>query len=189
MSGLFDANRTDALDNAYVTINGGTNNTTIGNVTDRLKVDAAITSVSANATTPKNIIFEDGTLARDTQPALTVWTNVYSYTGAGKFYGCLVDLEAAGAGESDKWFINVVFDTTFKVFGTNGILCDDIINTAVYGLLTVPGDFAGLGFIGNVFRINLGDFPVSFSSKLEIQIKRITTLKKFKACLVKLTKD
>lgn len=44
MAGLNDSNTTDNLDQSQIVIMGGTDNTKIGNVSDRLKVDSQITS-------------------------------------------------------------------------------------------------------------------------------------------------
>lgn len=188
MSGVFNTDRTDDFDQALVVLMGGTDNTKIGNIGDRLKVDAL--SNGGVLTTPNNVQFLDGTLTRDTQPVLNTWTNVYSYTGSGKFYGAIVNLEAAGAGESDKWSINVVVDSTLKIFGTNGILCDDIVNNNFYDIKDLLWlDFGGLGFHDNTFRLDFKNNPIQYTTKIEVQVYRTTTLKKFKACLVKLTKD
>lgn len=190
MSGVLDVNNTDSYDNSLVGLMGGTDNTRIGNVGDRAKVDAQISSIIGGFTTPKNISYEDGQYTRDAQPPLATWTTIYTYSGSGLFYGFNLNLEGAGAGEADKWFVNVVTDGTYNMFGANGINCKDIIDNNIYDILDIqPSDFCGLAFHDNVMRVDLKDSPIRFTTSITLQVRRITTLKKYKAALIKIAKD
>lgn len=134
--------------------------------------------------------FEDAQLARDNQPALNTWTDIYSYTGMGKFYGAVINLEGAAGAEGNKWYVNVKVDSSLDIFGANGILVSDISDNNIYDLLDLqPNLFCGLGMHDNAVRLDFDKMPINFQSRIQVQIRRITSLRKFKAGLIKLSKD
>lgn len=186
MSGLNDTNATDSFDNTLTGIMGGTDNTRIGNVADRLKVDSEISAIN-NIT--KKITYKDAQLARETVIAINTWTSFYSYTGSGKLIGFLANLESALGADGARWYVRIVIDSTFYPFGINGILISDITDANVYNIGAIVGNFCGIELNGNALHFDLIASPIAFASKIELQVYRITSTKKFRAGLVVLIKD
>lgn len=177
---LGDSNQTEENDYAITNINGNTDNTQIGNVGDRLKVDAA-------TPTPKNILFEETQLTRDTSIVFdTGFNDAYSYSGSGYLYGVLLDLEGASGAEGARWYVNIKVDDTYYTFRTNGLLISDLTNANIFNITT--SEFCGITLIGNVFRISFDRNPLVFNTKIQVQVKRTTSTKKLRAGLLKIYK-
>lgn len=186
MSGINDSNTTDSYDNALVGLMGGTDNTRIGNVGDRIKVDAEI---SSSTYFTKKITYLDATLARDSVVPLTTWTSFYSYTGAGNLIGFLANLEGASGAEGAKWYIRMVIDGSFYPFGTAGILVSDITDANLYNIGAIVGNFCAIEFNGNAFHYDVMANPIRFTTSISLEVYRISSTKKFKAGLIAIIKD
>lgn len=164
---------------------GGTDNTTIGNVGDRLKVD----SVFNPSINYRKFIYEEAQTARGTVINPTSWVNVYSYIGSGVLYGFLINLEGANGGEGSRWFFDLLIDNTFSVFGTNGMMFSDLIDNNAYDLLSSLDEFCGLASDANIVKTNFDRTPIYFASSIKVRVRRINSAKKFKAGIVKISKD
>ena len=143
-----------------------------------------------------NMCYEDmnvstGGIARRTTVGST-WTRVYRYLGSGQLIGFLVTLD-----DADSWAIRLVVDGNEIFCGANGILTEDLAETNLYGFqFSTSANASRLHFLG----LDLGDktirwegpmdYPMKYSSSVEIYIKRDSSLsKKFLAGLVNLIKD
>jgi hypothetical protein len=186
MSGINDSNTTDAYDNALVGVMGGTDNSRIGNVGDRYKVDSDTSAISYFS---KKVTYLDATLARESVIPLTTWTSFYSYTGSGQLIGFLANLEGASGAEGARWYIRMVIDGTFYPFGTNGILISDITDANLYNIGAIVGNFCAVEFNGNAFHYDVMTNPIRFSTSISLEVYRISSTKKFRAGLVVLIKD
>lgn len=164
---------------------GSTDNTPIGNVGDRLKVDTILN----NSLSYRRFAFEDAQLARDTTINPSAFTTVYEYSGSGLLYGFLVNLEGASWAEGQRWYINVLIDNTFNMFGTNGLLFSDMTDSNVYDSFSGTDQFDGINTDGNLFKADFMSFPIYYASNVKIQVKRIISARKFRAGLVKIAKD
>lgn len=164
---------------------GGTDNTPIGNVGDRLKVDAILN----NSSSYRRLAYEDATLARETTINPTAWVDAYSYTGSGLLYGFLLNLEGASGAEGSRWYFDALIDNTFSVFGTNGMLFSDLTDGNIYDSFSGTDDFSGLNTDSNLVKLDLETFPIYFATSLKIRIRRVTSARKFRAGLVKIGKD
>lgn len=86
------------LDNSQ-RIEGGTDNTIIGNTGDRLRVEAAYSSSIFPASWDKKLRYDDmnasnGGVARNTSIATSAtWTTIYSYSGSGYIGGLLINVD------------------------------------------------------------------------------------------------
>lgn len=178
-------------------IDGGTDNTAIGNVGDRLKVDTIITP--GTGTIPsvnKNLRYEDmnattGGIARTTLVGAS-FVQVYSYSGSGILISVLCNLE-----NKDKWYVRLVIDGE-EIFGAAGIFTGDLIADDAYDL-----DGGGSPLSSNEGRIGVSmeehdrfvwtapsSFPIRYQSSVKVFIKRSdASTKKFYAGLAVLTKD
>lgn len=65
--GLGDLNSTDSNDNTYAVIKGGTGNTSIGNIGDRLKIEAELSNISSN-----NVIYISQALVKGSSRTMNV---------------------------------------------------------------------------------------------------------------------
>lgn len=186
MGGINDSNNTDAYDNSLVGIMGGTDNTRIGNVADRVKADVEISSVNYFT---KKVTYLDATLARGSVVPLTTWTSFYSYTGSGNLIGFLATLEGANGAEGTRWYVRIVIDGTFYPFGTNGILISDITDANVYNIGAIVGNFCGVEMNNNSLHYDVITNPIKFSTSISLEVYRISSTKKFKAGLIVIIKD
>lgn len=64
---LGDFNNTDSNDNTYAVIKGGTDNTSIGNIGDRLKIEAELSNISSN-----NVIYISQALVNGSSRTMNV---------------------------------------------------------------------------------------------------------------------
>jgi hypothetical protein len=179
---ISDINATDEFDNSLVGIMGGSTNTRIGNVVDRLKVNSAIAPFSA-----ANSFFLDlnagvGGLARDANVAAT-FTNLYNYAGSGTFLGFLVTLETA----KDFWVRVVVDDIYFPFFGSDGLSLNDVDNNSLYdisGLSEQGSDAFNMSYNQNTFCWTCS-CGIDFASRIQLQARRGNNTRKFRAGFVR----
>lgn len=189
-----DANSTSTFDNTIVEIKGGTDQTTIGNVSDRLKVDSAITSLPNTALKPwtKKLRYDDmnattGGVARGTS-ITTTWQDVYSYTGSGYIAGFVLNFETF-----TDWKFRFLVDGD-EIFGSNGALVEDVAGDALWDLDVVNDvNQAALGLtVGNhdriVFAAPLG-VQIRYDSSVVVKVARVAGTKKFRAGLIVLSKE
>lgn len=168
---------------------GGTDGTIIGNVGDRLKVDAVSNQSWKNTLIYEDMIANSG-VARDTIITDAAWVTVYSYSGAGKLSGFTITLETS---ELD-WQIRLVVDGNEILGGVNGLFSEELEKNDRYGF---DADTArnlctdlGINFRNDAIRFTFPHFPIGFSSSVSVRIKRVTgaATKKFKSGLVLIQK-
>lgn len=190
MCPLQDSNGTSVRDNALVE-HIGADGTVIGNVGDRLKVDAIIT-------VSKKLRYEDmnagtGGVARGTTIVTgAAATTVYSYSGSGVLFGFLINLQSASM-NSDNWQINLLVDGN-EIFNTSGLNTADFIDDQIYNYNTGGSretSALGMEMVGTTLYFDTTNtFPIVYSSSVQIKItKTIGANKSFRAGLVQLTKD
>jgi len=183
---------------SLIKIRGNTDDTLIGNVVDRLKVDAQITSTSASgvAAFSAKLRYNDmnastGGVARGTTIiADNNWIKLYEYIGSGLFTGISLGIATANS----KWNIRLVLDSTEEIFGSNGLLTDDVDN--FYGLAVGTQNVITTGLnIGTnasfFFASSPTYHPTRFTSKIQLFVRREvgTGNKLFNAGLIVHTKD
>lgn len=171
---------------------GGSDGTPIGNSTDRLRVEAALPSTGGvevipalnNKTQYEDMNASTGGVARETTIG-TSYTTIYSYSGTGLLYGFLVTLET-----DNKWRVRVLIDGV-DILGSDGIAIDDMDSSSLYGFNTTARPIhLGLDYDGKTFKFQGPmNYPFSFSSSIEIQVRRTTTSKKFRAGLITIHKE
>lgn len=120
-----------------------------------------------------------GGVARDTNIG-TTYTNIYSYSGAGLFFGFNVGLETP-----DTWWFRLVIDGNEVFMGTTGIYTADMESANLYGIDKAGGNTRPyvLGFSRETNQIRWNGpngYPVSFASSIVIKAKNDTS-KKFRA--------
>jgi hypothetical protein len=191
MSGISDSNATDSFDQSLVVIKGGTDNTSIGNIGDRLKIDSLVNFPTGQVISwNKYIRWFDmnasyGGVARDTSIPIT-FTNLFSYSGSGYFIGFNLTLE-----DKLKWFFSLVIDGE-NIFDTNGISTDDLGGKNLYGW--EPTDISdsqntGFFFRDETIRFESPLHAIRFESSIVIKARHIVGSKKFRAGLVCLQRN
>jgi hypothetical protein len=190
MSGLSDSNTTDQYDQAQIVIMGGTNNTKIGNIGDKLRTDAAVTfPTSQFPAISSNFRIEDmntsqGGIARGST-VTTSWSTVYSYTGNGHMFGFLINMSSSGGTK-----IRLIVDGVDLLDNSNGVSTTDLTTISLYDISDVDVD----GFVSsyfswdNVFAFQ-SPLPISYSTSVVIRIARESSNGTFRAGLVNITKN
>lgn len=189
MSGITDTNLTDSYDQSQMVLMGGTDNTKIGNVGDRLKVDGLFSLNPANIQSLDyharwdDLNASNGGVARDTQIS-TTYTNVYSYTNKGYLFGFVLSFE-----DKANWQLQLLIDG-YQLFcaSLNGIYTGDLMAKNIYGW--EPGDIGDSSWIGwdvkddtIKFRAPEG-LAIRFETSLVIKARHISGTKKFRAGLL-----
>lgn len=176
-----------------VTLQGGTDGTKIGNVSDTLKV--VTTPSSATTTTPswsKKLRYVDmnvasGGVARATSiPNSASWTTIFSYSGSGYIAGALVNVETFSTGWEFR--LTIDGDIVFQLLDT------DITGDAIYDLDDVADvNEAYLGLSKGSHDRFLWHAPLSspvyYATSVVIDIRRQAGAKKFQAGLMILSKE
>lgn len=191
MSGIFDSNRTDSLDNQYAKLVGATDNTEIGNVGDALKTNTLVNFPTGQVIAWNKFIkwFDMnatyGGVARDTVIG-TTFTNIFSFTGSGYLVGFNLTLE-----DKLKWYFSLVIDGE-NVFDTNGISTDDLGSKVIYGW--EPADIndqqnTGFFFRDETIRFESPLHAIRFETSIVIKIKHFVGGKKFRAGLICLQRN
>lgn len=147
-----------------------------------------------------NLFYDDmnatnGGISRGTSINNT-WNKVYEQTGGngGVLLGFLVTLEKIEESNANKsWSIRLVVDG-IEIFSTNGLLISDFENSNIYGFDRDPAKDVqkGFGLIirNNTFRFEApSNLPVTYTTDIQIYIKKASDNKKFRAGLAILTKD
>lgn len=131
----------------------------------------------------------NGGVARGTA-ITTSWTDVFSYTGSGALSGFILNIETF-----TTWKIRLVIDSTEEIFGSDGIISDEIQGDLIYDLddvTDVTQSFIGLskGSHDRIVFTCPNIIPIKFSTKIEIKLARVSGgTKKFQAGLIILQKD
>ena len=134
-----------------------------------------------------NLTFEDlnpsvGGVNRGTNIGSS-FTDVYSVTGQGLFFGFLLTLENM----EDEWFIRLLVDEN-EIFGGAGISTKDLEKNDRYGY-DKGGDDDGPFMLGfdihdkTVRWQSIMNYPIAYASSVEIKIRYKSSSKKFKAGL------
>jgi hypothetical protein len=195
MSGINDSNTTDSYDQSQIVIMGGTDNTKIGNVGDRLKVDAlsVVTFPTGQVLAwSKKLRYVDmnasnGGVARDTLIS-TTFTSIFSYTGSGYFVGFNLCLE-----DKTNWYIRLIVDGEDIFIGSTGIFTGDLTGKNIYGWETGDAfDGPNIGWDANdetiLYQSPIG-YPIRFDTSITLQVKHQSASKKFRAGLLCLSKE
>jgi hypothetical protein len=175
------------------TLQGGTDGTKIGNVSDALKV--VTQPISAVTTVPswsKTLRYDDmnvanGGVARATSiPNSASWTTIYSYTGSGYVAGIIVNVETFSTG----WEFRLVVDST-TIFS---LLDTDLTGDAIYDvddITDVNQAYLGLskGSHDRFLWHAPMNAPVYYATQVQVQLRRQAGAKKFQAGLVVLSKE
>jgi len=172
-----------------VKLKGNTDGTLIGNVGDRLKVDAIFNS--ATTTTPswsKKLRYDDmSAVARNTSIApSTNWTTIYSYSGSGFIAGMLINVETFNGWEFRlRVDANTIFSLSDHEITSDTIYdLDDItdMNQSMLGLSKSSHDRL-------VWHAPL-NIPLYYAQSVEVQIRRLASgAKKFQSGLIILSKE
>ena len=175
-------------DNDQTKLTGGTDGTSIGNVSDALKV--SIQSTVGGGILPswkKSVRYDDmAVISRNTSLSGGVWTTVYTYTGSGFVAGIIANVETFATGWSFRLKIDT--ETIFEFLDT------DLASDTVYDVDDIT-DFSG-AFIGVtkgthdrfVWHGPVGQ-PVYFASSVTFEVKKTGSSKKWQAGLIVLSKD
>jgi hypothetical protein len=167
-------------------LKGNTDGTKIGNVGDRLKVDAKV-SVPALTSTLRYVDMNSssGGVARNTNIS-TDWTNIFSYSGSGNLVGFFINVETLPTG----WVFSLLVDGA-SIFEMSG---EDMTGDGLYDLDDVTdSNQAMLGISKGshdrfIWHSPLG-LPIQYSSSVVVRLKRSTGSKKFQAGLIILSKE
>jgi hypothetical protein len=168
-------------------IKGATDNTDIGNVGDRLKVDAQISSAPGGILSwDTNVRYEDmnsgaGGIARDTAVGGT-YVDIYNQTGSGFVMGYLVTLEGA----FDIWDLRLSIDGDF-IYEVN---TKDLNDPSIYGF-----DKGGSDDLQTVLGFSVHNTtirwtpplknPISYNSSIRLEARYTKGgSKKFRAGLI-----
>lgn len=170
-----------------IQIKGATDATLIGNVSDRLKVDASISVSSTLPAWTSALRYDDMSLvARETSiPTSATWTTIYSYTGSGYLAGFLVTVETFAGWE----FRLLVDSATIFSFIDTELTSDNVYDVddptdAVTSSLGI-----GKGAHDKFTWSAPLDIPMRYATSVQVQIRRPTAAaKKFKAGLAVLSK-
>jgi hypothetical protein len=169
---------------------GNTDGTTIGNVGDRLKVDAQFTSLTTTVPSwSSNLRYVDmnassGGVNRDSSIP-TTFTNIFNYSGSGYLAGFIINTETF-----DRWIFKLTIDGTV-VFE---IESDDLKGDAAYDVddgYDTNQAFLGLSKGAHdrlIFHAPLSS-PIRYNSSVIISLRREDSPKKFKAGLIILSKE
>lgn len=178
------------------TIEGGTDGTVIGNSSDRLKVDAAFTSISTAMATTLNsklryidMNASNGGVARNTTIGTSSWVDIFSYTGSGVVVTWVANL-ANGTG----WLVRFLVDGE-EIFGSAGILASDVNGASEYRLNTsgtaTDDAMFGMSFSSDDRFLWCGPLQtlVRFSTSVSIKLKRVSSNGTYQAGLIVIQKD
>lgn len=172
-------------------IDGATDNTAIGNVGDRLKVDVAFSGTGfSNNTWTSTLSYDDmnvsnGGIARKASVATsTNWTTTYARSGSGNLGGIVLTLETFVG-----WEFRLVVDGTV-VFS---FVDTDITTDSLYDL-DDPTFSSAIGLSQGAHNKFIWhpplNYPLRYSTSVTVQVRRpIANAKKFEAGLVILSKD
>lgn len=153
----------------------------------------AISSISAPTTSTKlryvDMNASSGGIARSTAVVPTADVTLFSYSGSGLLYGFSLGIETA----SSNWRIKLTVDGE-EIFGTTGILTDDLNNGTLYDLKLGQNIVATIGInVGieaNQFKWSAPlSFPVKYTSSVVIKVSRVALTKNFNAGLIILSKE
>lgn len=164
---------------------------------NRLAVDSYISQISPSglATINKKLRFDDmnvgnGGVARGSLISNTAWTQLYAYVGKSIVHGWVLNLET-----KDHWLIRLVCDDE-EIFGSNGILLEDVYIDSAYDLDNVASDgqYSGVGISYGVHDRLIYNGPnnmgLTCSTSVKIFARREAgeALKKFNAGLITISK-
>lgn len=175
-----------------IAIDGGTDNTPIGNVGDRLKVD--IISSGSPSAFSKKLRFRDmnattGGVARGTVVTALAWTTLFSRSGSGLFTGLTVN----GSTMTSNWLFRFLVDGE-EIFPSTGMPTSDMNSLNIYNLGTTTTNTTTQGL--NI-AVNSSSFfftspayaPIIYGASLSILARTATGTKTFNAGLIVLTEE
>lgn len=191
----FLSNANQPLDTPYVL--GNTDNTKIGNLGDRLKVDALVSDSggSVYSTNTSKLRYVDmnasnGGVNRQTNITTSAFTTVFSYSGTGLMHFFVINLEAKG-----DWLIKFTVDGE-EIFTSAGLNLSDFELNSSYDLddgndeTILPAIGISYGKHEKFIWNSPSCTPLKFNSSVSISLKRVSSTKKFIAglsCITKVT--
>ena len=162
------------------------------------QVDSSNSLIPPGATGPipsvsASLIYEDmnvstGGVARDTNIGST-FTTIYDHSGSGLMFGFNLSLEDP----DEQWYLRLIIDGNDIFIGSSGIYLPDMYEHTIYSLsIDASNDnvmpFCGLlilnGSDGNIRWTAPNGYPVSFTSSIEIQVRKEGDTDAFYAGLV-----
>ena len=166
---------------------GATDQTAIGNLGDRLKVDATLPALTGSSLRFLDMNASTGGVARGTGvSSTTVYTTIFSVTGSGYLSSFLVSLEGNLVG-ADAFNVRLEIDGTVCFT----ISTDDVGTNTIYNLLSTGDEVAmGMSISNNVFRyVSFPSGSLKYSASVKIYVKKVssTASKQFRAGAVHLT--
>lgn len=172
-------------------IEGATDGTLIGNVSDRLKVD--ITRSTPNYTFPTwrhtlryiDMNVASGGIARLTSLSGGTWTTIFSYSGSGYIAGCVVNTDTFA-----DWEFRLTVDSQV-IFS---LASNDIATDAIYDLDDVTDSNQGYLGVSNGNHDKLLwhpplNYPLYYSSSVLFEIRKNGAAKNFQAGLMIMSKE
>lgn len=197
MSGVMRQSFDGTSNSPEMELLGGTDQTKIGNVGDRLKVDASVSSVTGSYFNWNSKLRYINMTAIARQASITAasgWNTAFTYTGSGKIASFILNLE----GTAD-WAVRLIVDSE-EVFGSSGLLLTDVTSDAIYDMDdSGKGSDEGLGVSHGIFSGAHDGFnwkspldcPLAYSSSVTIMVSRVTgsATKKFRAGFIIFSKD
>lgn len=170
---------------------GGTDGTAIGNSSDKLKVEASVSTTATTVPSISKLYYDDmnaanGGVARGTAVS-TSYTTIYNRSGSGHIFGYSVSFEGNIVG-ADEFILKFTVDSLVVA----EISTADIGTNAIYAAGS-DGDAAIWGFQtanNNVMFKTPGSGGLRYNSTVQIQIKKASgSNKQFRAGIIALTKE
>lgn len=164
----YQTNHNNFLGTQY--LKGATDNTLIGNSTDRLKVDTGNFLPPALSYDDMNVA--NGGIARQTAVTTGSTVTLYSYSGTGVIFGFILNLQALTGGTG--WQIDLLLDGT-HVFGATGINTIDLNSNTIYDIGSIATDLqSSIGFAIIDKRMQWivpNNGLIKFTTSIQLQVK------------------
>jgi len=181
--GDFNPNLVDGDDTV---IKGATDQTHIGNIGDRLKVDASFSTSSMSVSWSSKLRYVDmnvttGGIARGTSLSGGTWTQVYHYSGSGYIAGIIQNVETFATG----WAFRLTVDGDV-IYELTDI---DITDDKIYDVDDVSDSnqsYLGISKGSHdrfIFHAPLG-IPIHYSSSIKVEVKKDGGAKKWRSGLI-----
>ena len=172
-------------------LRGATDDTPIGNNGDRLLVSTVIDSIvgGISNTLSKKYRIRDmnasnGGVARESTIGAT-WTDVFSYSGSGNFYGFEVNLESYRL-----WYVRLVIDGEEIFDGSDGIYIGDFFDGDVYNFSTDRRNTKYSSFsIPDENFVWFPIYPIKYETSAVVKVRKSGGARKFYAGFVEISEE
>lgn len=188
---LIQGAKSQAFLNTIAMLRGATDGTKVGNVSDRLKVDATFSTTTTTVPGIVKLAYDDmnvanGGVARGTA-ITTAYTTIYNRSGNGYIFGFSVSFEGNIVGADEfmlKFTVDslVVAEISTADVGTNALYAaGSDLDALIWGFQTANNNL--------MFKAP-GNGAVKYASSVQIQIKKVSgSNKQFRAGIIGLTKE